>query len=110
MRRFVMVLSACLWACGDNQTGPPDLQPDAGFQPAPHARLPTVVPHTGIVLSAMQLVTITYAGYAAAPDVVAFGDALVASSWYRTTGAEYGVAPATHRQPAVLGAPPATLD
>ncbi len=110
MRRFVMVLSACLWACGDNQTGPPDLQPDAGFQPAPHAPLPTVFPHTGTVLSAMQLVTITYAGYAAAPDVVAFGDALVASSWYRTTGAEYGVSQATHYKQVVLDAPPATLD
>ncbi|HEX8112864.1 MAG TPA: hypothetical protein VF516_34270 [Kofleriaceae bacterium] len=110
MRRFAMVLSACLWACGDNQTGPPDLQPDAGFHPAPHAPLPTVVAHTGIVLSAMQLVTITYAGYAAAPDVVEFGDALVASSWYRTIGAEYRVAPASHRQQVVLGAPPAMLD
>lgn len=105
-----MVLSACLWACGDNRTGPPDLQPDAGFQPAPHAPLPTVFPHTGTVLSAMQLVTLTYAGYDAAPDAVAFGDALVASSWYRTTGAEYGVSPATHLQQVVLGAPPATLD
>jgi hypothetical protein len=110
MRRLVTVLSACLWACGDNQGGPPDLQPDAGFQPAPHAPLPTVFPHTGTVLSSMQLVTLTYAGYDAAPDVVAFGDALVASSWYRTTGAEYGVSPATHLQQVVLGAPPAALD
>jgi hypothetical protein len=110
MRRLVMVLSACLWACGDNQIGPPDLQPDAGFAPAPHAPLPTVFPHTGTVLSAMQLVTITYAGYAAASDIVAFGDELVASSWYQTTGAEYGVSPATHRQQIVLGAPPPALD
>lgn len=110
MRRLVMVVSACLWACGDNQTGPPELPPDAGFAPAPHAPLPTVFPHTGTVLSAMQLVTLTYAGYAAAPDVVAFGDALVASNWYQTTGAEYGVSPATHRQAVVLGAPPAMLD
>lgn len=110
MRRLVMVLSACLGACGDNRTGPPDLQPDAGFQPAPHAPLPIVFPHTGTVLASMQLVTITYAGYSAAPDVVAFGDALVASSWYRTTGAEYGVTPATHLPPVVLGAPPAMLD
>ncbi len=110
MRRFAMVLSACLGACGDNQTGPPDLQPDAGFQPAPHAPLPTVFAHTGTVLSAMQLVTLTYAGYDAAPDVIAFGDALVASSWYQATGAEYRVSRATHLQQAVLGAPPAMLD
>jgi hypothetical protein len=110
MQRTAMALSACLWACGDNQTGPLDLQPDAGFLPAPHAPLPTVFAHTGTVLSAMQLVTITYAGYGAGSDVVAFGDALVASSWYRTTGAEYGVSPASHRQQFVLGAPPDMLD
>lgn len=110
MRRLVMVLSACLWACGDNQTGPPELQLDAGFAPAPHAPLPVVFPHTGTVLSAMQLVTITYAGYGAASDVVAFGDALVASSWYKAAGAEYGVSPATHRQQAVLAAPQEALD
>jgi hypothetical protein len=110
MRRLVMVLSACLGACGDNRTGPRDLPPDAGFQSAPHASLPVVFPHTGTVLSSMQLVTITYAGYDAASDVGAFGDALVASSWYRTTGAEYGVSPATHRQQVVVGAPPASLD
>lgn len=110
MRRLVTALSACLWACGDNQAGPSDLQPDAGFEPAPHAPLPTVKPHTGTVLSSMQLVTITYAGFDAAPDVVAFGDALVGSSWYRATGAEYRVSPATHLQQFVLGPPPATLD
>jgi len=109
MRRLAMVLSACLWACGDNQTGLPDLQLDAGFQSAPHALLPMVYPHTGTVLSAMQLVTLTYEGYAAASDVIAFGDALVASDWYRTTGAEYGVSPATHRQPVEVGPLPATL-
>lgn len=105
-----MVLSACLWACGDNQTGPPGLSPDAGFAPAPHAPLPTVFPHTGKVLSAMQLVTITYAGYDAASDVFAFGDELVASNWYRTTGAEYGVLHAAHRQKVMLGAAPPALD
>src|SRR5690349_21197237 len=79
MRRLVMVLSACLLACGDNQTGPPELQPDAGFAPAPHAALPSVFEHTGAVLSEVQLVTITFAGYDITSDVVAFGDAMVAS-------------------------------
>jgi hypothetical protein len=110
MRQLVMVLSACLWACGDNQTGPLELQPDAGFAPALHAALPTVFEHTGAVLSAMQLVTITYAGYDLTADVVAFGDALVASKWYQTTGAEYHVSPATHRQQAVLATLPDALD
>jgi hypothetical protein len=110
MRRLALVLSACLWACGDNQIGPLDLPPDTGFSPARHASLPKVIPHTSTVLSAMQLVTITYAGYAAADDVIAFGDALVASKWYEATGAEYGVSPAAHRQQVALGAPPAMLD
>ncbi|HEX3479108.1 MAG TPA: hypothetical protein VHT91_28990 [Kofleriaceae bacterium] len=110
MRRLAMVLSACLAACGDNQTGTPELQPDAGFAPAPHAPLPVVFPHTGTVLSAIQLVTITYAGYDATSDVIAFGDALVASDWYRTAGTEYGVLPGIHRQQVVLAAPPQALD
>ncbi|HEX3763064.1 MAG TPA: hypothetical protein VHW23_30415 [Kofleriaceae bacterium] len=110
MRRFAIALSACLWACGDNQPGPGDVPPDTGFHPAPHAALPTVFPHTGTVLSSMQLVTLTYAGYDAGSGVLAFGDALVASSWYHTTGAEYGVRPASHRQQYVIGAPPAMLD
>ena len=104
MRRLVMGLVTCLWACGDNQIGSLGIRPDTGFAPAPHAPLPTVKPHTGTVLSAMQLVTVTYAGYAA-DDVIAFGDALVASNWYETTGAEYGVLPATHREQVVLPAP-----
>jgi hypothetical protein len=110
MRRLAMALSACLWACGDNQAGRTGLDLDAGFTPAPHAPLPIVKEHTGIVLSAMQLVTITYAGYDATPDVVAYGDAMVGSTWYRTTGAEYGVLSARHRQQIVAGAPPAMLD
>lgn len=110
MRRLVTALSACLLACGDNRPGPPELEPDAGpFQPAPHVPLPIVYPHTGIVLSSMQLVTITYVDYAAGPDVVAFGDALVGSSWYRTVGTEYGMASASHVQHVTLGAAPATL-
>lgn len=110
MRRFAIALPICLWACGDNQRGPSDLVPDAGFHSAPHAALPTVFPHTGTVLAAMQLVTLTYAGYGAGPDLFAFDDALVASAWYRTTGAEYGVQPASHRQQYAIGAPPAMLD
>jgi hypothetical protein len=110
MRRLVIVLSACLWACGDNLTGPLEPELDAGFATAAHAPLPKVFEHTGAVLSAMQLVTITYAGYDAASDVIAFGDELVASNWYRTAGAEYNVSPATHRQQVEIAAAPASLD
>lgn len=110
MWRLALVLLACLWACGDNQSGSLGIPPDTGFSPARHAALPKVIPHTSTVLSAMQLVTVTYAGYAPADDVIAFGDALVASKWYETTGAEYGVLPATHREQVVLTAPTEALD
>lgn len=109
MWRIVPVLSACLAACGDNGAGAPDPDVDAGpWQPAPHAPLPAVYPHTRTVLSAMQLVTLTYPGYDAT-GVIAYGNALVASDWYRNVGAEYGMAPATAVQHKVLPAAPVPL-
>jgi len=65
MRRQVMVLLACLGACGDNQLPSPDAPPEIPpFMPAPHAPMPRVLRHSGTVLSNLQLVTITLAGYA----------------------------------------------
>jgi hypothetical protein len=110
MRRVVTALSVCLCGCGDDRLAPADAAPDVGpFQPAPHARLPIVFPHTGTVLSTMQLVTLTFDDYAAAADATAFGDAIVASSWYRMVGAEYGIVGASHAQHVSLGPAPAQL-
>jgi hypothetical protein len=111
MRRFAMVLSACLAACGDNRPGPPEAEADAGpFQPAPHAPMPLVLPHTRTVLTTMQLVTITFDGYSAGDAVELFGDALVGSRWYTMIGAEYGMSAGTHAKKIRIGAPPAALD
>jgi hypothetical protein len=105
-----MVLSACLWACGDNGIAPPDmLEPPPPFRPAPHAPMPRVLRHSGTVLSNVQLVTITFEGYGARDVVERFGDAVVRSDWYATVGAEYGVGLGSHAAPVRLGPPPASL-
>lgn len=109
MWRLVPAFVACLTACGDNRDGPPEPEIDAGpWQTAPHAPLPIVYPHTSTVLSSLQLVTVTYAGYDAA-GVLAFSDALVSSSWYRTIGAEYGMTSATAAQHVTLATLPSSV-
>jgi len=110
MRRFTIVVSACLCACGDNLGIAPDAMPDAGpFETAPHIPMPMVFPHAGTVLSRVQLVTVTFEGYAARADVEAFGDLVVNSSWYAAAGAEYNVGPGAHVEKLVLGPAPAAL-
>lgn len=111
MRRFAIVLFACLAGCGDNRPEPPAIEPDAGpFQPALHAPMPLVFPHTRTVLSSLQLVTITFDGYSSADDVEAFGDALVASRWYAAIGAEYGMGAGKHAAKVRIAAPAGALD
>jgi hypothetical protein len=106
MWRFVPVISVCLAACGDNRAGALDPGPDAGpWRTAAHVPLPSVIPHSGIVLGAMQLVTLTYPGYDAT-GVVAFSSAMVASEWYRSVGAEYKLMSAASVQHKVLPALP----
>jgi hypothetical protein len=68
----------------------------------------------GPTLHHVQLVTITYSSYAYQSDVESFGDWVVASSWYTTAGADYGVQAGTHvqkvRLPGTLTAPTAIAD
>jgi hypothetical protein len=92
MRRVTAVSLACLWACGDNHAGPADAAPggDGPFQPAPHAPMPVVFPHTGTVLSSVHLVTLKFSDHAAQVDLARFGNRLVTSDWYHKVGAEYG--------------------
>jgi hypothetical protein len=92
MRRPVIVLSACLMACGDNGSGEGDQPDGTQFSPAPHAPMPHVLRHSGTVLSSPQLVTITFDGYARRDHVEQFAAAVVSSSWYDTIGSEYGLA------------------
>lgn len=91
MRRSLTALSACLWACGDNAVSPPDAARDVSFEPAAHIPMPLVFPHTGTVLPSVQLVTVTFDGYADRDAVEQFGAAIVSSHWYVSAGAEYNV-------------------
>jgi hypothetical protein len=110
MRRQATVLSACivLGACGDNLTEPPDAPMISQFAPAPHAPMPSVLRHNGTVLANLRLVTLAFDGYDTGA-VDHFGGAIVASSWYSTVGAEYGIRPASHLPTVTLGPAPASL-
>jgi hypothetical protein len=109
MRRFLTGLSACLWACGDNAVSPPDAAPDPSFQPAAHIPMPLVFPHAGTVLPKVELVTVTFDGYADRDAVEQFGSKIVASSWYVSAGAEYGVKLGTALPPIRLVQMPTSL-
>lgn len=104
-----MVLSACLWACGDNVILPPDGWLVPPFRSAPHAPMPRVLKHKGIVLSSVQLVTLTFEGYAARDQVERFGDMVVGSTWYAVVGGEYGVRHGSQVQTAVVGPAPSSI-
>jgi hypothetical protein len=116
MRHQALVLSVLVslpvfgvWACGDNRIELPDAYI---YRAAPHAPMPRVLRHKGNVLSSVQLVTITVAGYAARERVEQFGTMIVGSSWYTTVAAEYGVGSGTHVQQVVVAPPsgPMTRD
>lgn len=109
MRRHLVALSACLWACGDNSIFVPDAPGPQPFETAPHVALPRVFGHSNTVLSNVQLVTITFQGYADRDGVEKFGDAVVKSSWFELVGLEYNVLGGTHLQKVVLGPPPTSL-
>lgn len=104
------VLSACLWACGDNRPPLPDAIRE-GVHPAPHAPMPPVLPHAGTVLSNVQLVTITFDEYddAARMQAEAFGDVIVGSPWYKSVGMEYGVNAGTHVQKLTIRPTPTSI-
>jgi hypothetical protein len=110
MRRLLPALSTCLWACGDNTVLAPDAY--AGpppFETAPHAALPRIFGHGNIVLSSIELVTLTYDDYADRAQVEAFGDAVVDSSWFKSVGLEYNLAGGVHVKKVALGPAPASL-
>jgi hypothetical protein len=110
MRRQATVVSACIvfGACGDNLIELPDAAMSSEFEPAPHAPMPSVLRHSGTVLANLRLVTLAFDGYDAAA-VDRFGDAIVASSWYTSVGAEYGIRSGSHIPTVSLGAAPASL-
>ena len=83
---------------------------DAGFQAAAHDTLLTIPNQGGPTVGAVEYVSISYAGSAFGSRIKAFGDYVVASKWYETVGAEYGVLPGTHQHVDLSDVPPASID
>lgn len=109
MRRLLLTVTACIAGCGDSASAPSDGGGPDGFQSAPHAELPVVIGHNHVVLPNVHLITVTYEDYALRNDVEAFGDAVVASQWYRNSVAEYGAEPGVHAAKVKLGHSPLSL-
>jgi hypothetical protein len=91
-------------AMTDEAGSAPELPPDAAvpteaaasFAPAPHRPWPQLVlpsgdAGAGHVLRPMRLVTIVASNDDLAPELFAFSDAAIASTWWRAVGDEYGV-------------------
>lgn len=72
---------------------------DAGatdFVPAPHPPFPVIPNQGGPIVAHPEIVTITWSSDALAPDLEAFDGWLVASSFWSTMMAEWGVGAGTH--------------
>ena len=109
MRRLLTVVLACLCACGDNLLPVPDAMSGSGpFEPAPHAPMPIVFPHTATVLSSVHLVSLRYSDHAPMVDLAQFGQSLVTSDWYGHVGEEYGFGTGT-AELVDIGPAPASL-
>ena len=67
------------------------------FVATPHAPLPQIAKHAGIVIDAPQIVTVTFPGYEFTSQAQALGDFIGGSSWLTTVGAEYGVGAGTSK-------------
>jgi hypothetical protein len=69
---------------------------DAGpFVPAPHPGYPQL-PSAGTVTKNPKIVTVVAPSDTLASDLTGFGDALVASNWWKVIAGEYGLGTATH--------------
>lgn len=92
--------------------GGSDMGGSAAFVPAAHGPFPkaTNVPKS-VVLKDVQLVTITFAGYAYKDKVEAFGDFVVGSSWMKEWTSEWNVGTGAHVAKVVIPeAPAATMN
>ncbi len=110
MRALIFTM---LLGCGGGTQAMPDAAPppDAGFTPAAHPPLPQIPDHGGRVLGHVQLVTITFAGYAYESQVQAFGDWIVGSPWLAGLCADYRCGTGAHAGTAVIpDAPPSTVE
>jgi hypothetical protein len=90
-----------------------DASTDAGttFTPATHPPLPIIPNQGGPIVAHPEVVTITWASDPLAPDLEAFDDWMVASSFWQGLMGEWGVGPGTHGKSYRVPTPaPATLD
>ncbi len=121
MRGVALALAAGCLACGQAPAPPPapidagcessDAGADAGpFATAAHAPFPQATDAGGPVLTAVQLVTVTFPGYAETSHVQGFGAWIAGSDWIATIGRDYGIGPGSQVAEAVLpAAAPAAL-
>jgi hypothetical protein len=90
-----------------------DASTDAGttFTPAAHPPLPIIPSQGGPIVLHPEVITITWASDPIAPDLEAFDDWMVASSFWKDLMSEWGVGPGTHGKSYRVPTPaPATLD
>ena len=80
------------------------------FQPAKHDTLLAIPNRGGGAVGALRYVSVSYAGSAFGARIKAFGDYVVTSDWYTSTGAEYGALAGTHTHIELADAPPASID
>jgi hypothetical protein len=86
-------------SAGDDADGvaPADAAPDAGpFVQAPHAPFPQLPGNARRVLSPATIVSIFASNETFPNELTSFGDALVASAWWKTATKDYGLTTATH--------------
>ena len=81
-----------------------------GFQPASHDTLLAIPSQGGTTVGALKLVSVSYVGSAFGDRIKAFGDYVVTSAWFTSTGAEYGVLPGTHAHVDLTDTPPPSID
>lgn len=101
-------------AASEDAGGSNEPPPDAGTDAAPARPSPPPLPilpnHGGPIVAAPEIVTLTWSGDALADGIEAFDDWMVASDFWKTMMAEWGVGPGTHvKSFRVPTAAPATL-
>jgi hypothetical protein len=76
------------------------------FTTAPHNPLPVIPTAGGPMLEQVELVTVTFSGYAYESQVQDYGDYIVGSKWLTEVGKDYGVGTGTHLAKIVLNEQP----
>ena len=87
---------------GGTGTGGTGTAGSAPFVTYPHPGYPPMPPGGSAIIPKIELVTITFSGWAYEGTAQAFGDAIVQSDWLKTVGADYGVGLGTHKAKVVI--------